>query len=113
LPLLLKYDNKNESFENVIKNNMNVLMNMFDNQDLSLTEINHSLKLPRINNTLIYQQKIILNNDLEKSIFMENEKNCVTSVMDNSNANSNIYDLSNFDITFSNVREGYRISNFH
>ncbi|OUM56381.1 hypothetical protein PIROE2DRAFT_19030, partial [Piromyces sp. E2] len=96
-PILLKFEeNDNHSFVEVIKENMTTLMNMYNYQDLSLSELTKCLKLKNVNNTFIYQPKSIINStsSLNKSIF------------DNGDINEEIQSLyedngSKFDITFN------------
>ncbi|ORX77432.1 acetyl-CoA synthetase-like protein [Anaeromyces robustus] len=69
LPILLKYENENEKFIDIIKRNMNLLVNIYDNQDISLSDITKALKLPNINNAFVYQPNIKNVKNIENNIF--------------------------------------------
>eukprot|EP00833_Pecoramyces_ruminatium_P010313 jgi/Orpsp1_1/1184345/evm.model.c7180000089162.2 len=57
LPLLLKYENEEKSFIEIIKENMETLANIYNNQDISFAELTEILKLKKINNSFIFQPK--------------------------------------------------------
>ncbi|ORX85151.1 CoA-dependent acyltransferase [Neocallimastix californiae] len=95
-PILLKFDNSEVSFEEILKENMNVLMNVYKNNDLSFSELKQKLNLKSINNTFIFQPKAIVNPLLMKdypSIFNEEEYQESLSLYENNN--------SKFDIAFT------------
>jgi len=59
LPLLLKYNNEETKF----KENMELLGNIYSNQDISFAELTDNLKLKKINNLFIFQPYISNKND--------------------------------------------------
>ena len=90
LSILLKYNRKEEkAFTQIIKNNMNLLLDVYNNQDLSFAELSNNLKLMNINNLFIFQP---YSNDLfsdkqsSKSLFTDYKCN---------------YNNTDFDLTFS------------
>ncbi|OUM56389.1 hypothetical protein PIROE2DRAFT_19018, partial [Piromyces sp. E2] len=101
-PILLKFkENDKHSFVELIKENMSTLMNMYNYQDLSLSELTKSLKLKNVNNTFIYQPKSIMNISSSLS----------ESIIDNRGGNDeemfSVYEDngSKFDITFNLVEK--------
>eukprot|EP00833_Pecoramyces_ruminatium_P012342 jgi/Orpsp1_1/1186374/evm.model.d7180000050088.1 len=100
LPVLLNYDKENESFINLIKENMNTLMEIFSNQNLSLAELTNKLKLKKINNSFVYQPKLSTNeNENENKI---DKEECLEILFKNDGNNNNIKNIiSKFDISFS------------
>eukprot|EP00833_Pecoramyces_ruminatium_P018146 jgi/Orpsp1_1/1192178/evm.model.d7180000091148.1 len=105
LPLLLKYNNGENRFIEIIKSNMEMLNNIYKNQDISFAELTESLKLKKMNNSFIFQPNISNQNDgnQDKSIFStfesneEIEKNLLSGI-ENALRNNN---KSKFGITFS------------
>eukprot|EP00833_Pecoramyces_ruminatium_P011739 jgi/Orpsp1_1/1185771/evm.model.c7180000095173.1 len=105
LPLLLKYNNGENRFIEIIKSNMEILNNIYKNQDISFAELTESLKLKKMNNSFIFQPNISNQNDgkQDKSIFStfesneEIEKNLLSGI-ENTLRNNN---KSKFDITFN------------
>ncbi|ORX65549.1 AMP-binding-domain-containing protein, partial [Anaeromyces robustus] len=69
LPILLKYENENEKFIDIIKRNMNLLVNIYDNQDISLSDITKALKLPNVNNAFVYQPNTKNVKNIDNNIF--------------------------------------------
>eukprot|EP00833_Pecoramyces_ruminatium_P014529 jgi/Orpsp1_1/1188561/evm.model.d7180000065743.1 len=117
LPLLLKYNNGENRFIEIIKSNMEMLNNIYKNQDISFAELTESLKLKKMNNSFIFQPNISNQNDgnQDKSIFStfesneEIEKNLLSGI-ENALRNNN---KSKFDITFNiteNKNDEYIIS---
>ncbi|ORX76328.1 acetyl-CoA synthetase-like protein [Anaeromyces robustus] len=112
-PILLKYNKDNISFLDVIKENMKLLMELYNNQDISFSELINTLKLKKVNNSFIFQPKsIIENNDSNKSIFSKEDTQKMYSLYEESNE----FQLDNdnttkFDITFNVIEneEGYLI----
>eukprot|EP00833_Pecoramyces_ruminatium_P011378 jgi/Orpsp1_1/1185410/evm.model.c7180000093630.1 len=105
LPLLLKYNNEENKFIKIIKENMEILNNIYNNQDISFAELTEILKLKKINNSFIFQPHIS-NNDNKignKSIFRndfedENIKLNLFNEIKNTVKQNN---KSKFDITFN------------
>eukprot|EP00833_Pecoramyces_ruminatium_P005141 jgi/Orpsp1_1/1179173/evm.model.c7180000068307.1 len=105
LPLLLKYNNEENRFIEIIKENMETLVNIYNNQDISFSELTEILKLKKINNSFIFQPHIS-NNDNKignKSIFRndfedENIKLNLFNEIKNTVKQNN---KSKFDITFN------------
>eukprot|EP00833_Pecoramyces_ruminatium_P010616 jgi/Orpsp1_1/1184648/evm.model.c7180000090388.2 len=103
LPLLLKYDNNNEiPFINIIKKNMEILNNIYNNQCISIAELTNDLKLKRINNSFIYQPGISSNklNKNEKFIFNINDEDNNLDYIYNENNLFIKNNKSKFDISF-------------
>eukprot|EP00833_Pecoramyces_ruminatium_P004094 jgi/Orpsp1_1/1178126/evm.model.c7180000064162.1 len=105
LPLLLKYNNEENRFIEIIKENMETLVNIYNNQDISFAELTESLKLKKMNNSFIFQPNISNQNDVNQdksifSIFESNEdmKLNLLSGIENTLRNNN---KSKFDITFN------------
>eukprot|EP00833_Pecoramyces_ruminatium_P014162 jgi/Orpsp1_1/1188194/evm.model.d7180000063111.1 len=71
LPLLLKYNNEENRFIEIIKENMEMLNNIYKNQDISFAELTENLKLKKMNNSFIFQPNISNRNvgNQDKSIF--------------------------------------------
>ncbi|OUM58101.1 hypothetical protein PIROE2DRAFT_16713 [Piromyces sp. E2] len=101
-PILLKYEeNDKHSLIECMKENMNILVNMYSNQDLSLSEIAKSLKLKKLNNIFIYQPKSIVNvsSSVNNSIIENNEENneILSSYLEM------IRNINNFENKLSNI----------
>eukprot|EP00833_Pecoramyces_ruminatium_P018141 jgi/Orpsp1_1/1192173/evm.model.d7180000091119.1 len=117
LPLLLKYNNEENRFIEIIKENMEMLNNIYKNQDISFAELTESLKLKKMNNSFIFQPNISNQNDenQDKSIFSsfeDNENMKLNSLSGIENALNN-NNKSKFDITFNiieNKNNEYLIS---
>eukprot|EP00833_Pecoramyces_ruminatium_P018330 jgi/Orpsp1_1/1192362/evm.model.d7180000092627.1 len=117
LPLLLKYNNEENKFIEIIKENMEMLNNIYKNQDISFAELTEILKLKKINNSFIFQPNISNQNDenQDKSIFSTFESNediklNLLSGIENTLRNNK---KSKFDITFNiteNKNDEYIIS---
>eukprot|EP00833_Pecoramyces_ruminatium_P011935 jgi/Orpsp1_1/1185967/evm.model.c7180000096256.2 len=117
LPLLLKYTNEENKFIEIIKENMEMLNNIYKNQDISFAELTEILKLKKMNNSFIFQPYISneSNENQNKSIFRisncedENMKlnlfNEIQNVLDQNNK-------SKFEISFSVIenKNDYLIS---
>eukprot|EP00833_Pecoramyces_ruminatium_P014601 jgi/Orpsp1_1/1188633/evm.model.d7180000066191.1 len=58
LPLLLKYENEERRFVEIVKENMELLNNIYKNQDISFAELIECLKLKKVNNSFIFQPRI-------------------------------------------------------
>ncbi|OUM56390.1 hypothetical protein PIROE2DRAFT_19017, partial [Piromyces sp. E2] len=100
-PLLLKYEKTDKhSFVKVIKENMSLLLGMYSNQDLSLSELTKSLKLKKLNNIFIYQPKSIVNSSSSNN----------NSIIENDTQNEEVLSLfednsSKFDIAFNLIEK--------
>ncbi|ORX86146.1 hypothetical protein BCR32DRAFT_241286 [Anaeromyces robustus] len=113
-PILLKYDKENISFLDVFKENMEKLMELYNNQDISFSKLVNTLKLKKVNNTFIFQSKsIIENNYSDKSIFSNEGSIKLYTLYEESNEfqlrdNKDI----KFDISLSIIEtdEGYLLS---
>eukprot|EP00833_Pecoramyces_ruminatium_P009996 jgi/Orpsp1_1/1184028/evm.model.c7180000087718.1 len=117
LPLLLKYTNEENKFIEIIKENMEMLNNIYKNQDISFSELTEILKLKKMNNSFIFQPYISneSNENPNKSIFRisncedENMKlnlfNEIQNALDQNNK-------SKFEISFSVIenKNDYLIS---
>eukprot|EP00833_Pecoramyces_ruminatium_P013313 jgi/Orpsp1_1/1187345/evm.model.d7180000057042.1 len=116
LPLLLKYTNDENRFIETIKENMELLENIYNHQDISFAELAEILKLKKVNNSFIFQpkiskEKIILQNSSIFYIDDENKKKNINSLfrMENLIKQEN---GSKFDISFNILenKENYLIS---
>eukprot|EP00833_Pecoramyces_ruminatium_P006837 jgi/Orpsp1_1/1180869/evm.model.c7180000074932.1 len=98
LPLLLKYENGERKFIEIINENIEILNNIYKNQDMSYAELIDCLKLKKVNNSFIFQPHISneYNGKQNKSIFNINENN-INEIENILKQNNN----SKFDITFS------------
>ncbi|OUM63753.1 hypothetical protein PIROE2DRAFT_9693, partial [Piromyces sp. E2] len=106
-PILLKYKNENETFIEKMKQNMNYLMNIYSNQDVSFSQLIKELKLERVNNLFVYQPREVLINDDEGSIFSKN--NSEEDILNLGNKNNN----TKFDFMFTvheNKTQNYYIT---
>jgi len=60
-------------FTKMIGRTTNTLMNIYNNQEKSFSDLYNILKLKKVNNVFVYQPKIIiniLNSELNESIFL-------------------------------------------
>ncbi|OUM65645.1 hypothetical protein PIROE2DRAFT_7312, partial [Piromyces sp. E2] len=90
-PILLKYNKIEKSFIEIMKENMNILIDVYNNIDLSLVEIIKALKLKKVNNGIIYQPYIKSErND-------KNENYSYIFADDNNNSNNNNNNNNNDD----------------
>eukprot|EP00833_Pecoramyces_ruminatium_P001959 jgi/Orpsp1_1/1175991/evm.model.c7180000055986.1 len=100
-PIILKFDNDDCSFNELLKENMDYLLNVYNNQDISFSELKNKLNLKNINNTFIYQPKSLIDSSStnNNSIFSDKAlDNKFYSLYENNN--------SKFDITFSIIEDG-------
>jgi len=115
LPLLLKYNKDEISFLDIVKENMEVLIKVYNNQDISFSELITNLKLKKVNNCFVFQPNVSNRNMSEEN----NSLNSLFNLMDYDNdtlyereneINKNIN--SKFDITFNVVEneKDYMIS---
>eukprot|EP00833_Pecoramyces_ruminatium_P009660 jgi/Orpsp1_1/1183692/evm.model.c7180000086304.1 len=116
LPLLLKYNNEENKFIKIIKENMEILNNIYNNQDISFAELTEILKLKKMNNSFIFQPYISNENNenQNKSIFRikcedENMKLNLFDEIQNALDQNN---KSKFEISFSVIenKNDYLIS---
>ncbi|OUM56368.1 hypothetical protein PIROE2DRAFT_19048, partial [Piromyces sp. E2] len=111
LPILLKFDKEDETMLDIIKENMNLLIDVYNNQDISFSELSKSLKLENVNNGFVYQpnksMKELMSNT---SIFDEDIYNSEIEDINNSLMEEN--GISKFDISFNLVEndENYSVS---
>eukprot|EP00833_Pecoramyces_ruminatium_P014911 jgi/Orpsp1_1/1188943/evm.model.d7180000068412.1 len=98
LPILLKYEN--ETFIDNLKKNMDLLINIYDYQDISSYELNNLLELKKINNSFVYQPyRISESNNINKNQSIFNIKNeNPMSFLNKINGNVN---LAKFDLLFN------------
>ncbi|ORX81926.1 acetyl-CoA synthetase-like protein [Anaeromyces robustus] len=99
-PILLKYDNEENTFLDIIKQNKNILVDIYNNQDLSFSELSSSLKLVNVNNSFVYQPKTIVENSIENTLFSENDNEDIFLTSDNQNE-LNKNNTSKFDISLN------------
>ncbi|ORX39533.1 acetyl-CoA synthetase-like protein [Piromyces finnis] len=117
-PILLNYENADETFLNLIKENTNLLMDIYDKQDVSFSELKRELKLKNLNNAFVFQSRIIFENGNNNTIFKKENINEIYTIYENSNTESNTNGIVvqensyKFDITFNVVenQENYLIS---
>eukprot|EP00833_Pecoramyces_ruminatium_P016004 jgi/Orpsp1_1/1190036/evm.model.d7180000076258.1 len=104
LPLLLKYNNENEDilFKDIIKDNMKLLIDIYNNQNVSFSELTNLLKLKKLNNCFIYQPKSITENANDKCVIklFNNDNNDTFSIFGNKNKLDKEIGTK-FDITFN------------
>ncbi|OUM64955.1 hypothetical protein PIROE2DRAFT_8098, partial [Piromyces sp. E2] len=102
-PILLKYNNENISFNEQIKNTMNILMDLYNTLDISYSELIKELKLKNVNNSFSYQPKSIIKNKEYDNLLNVNEVNDELSLfLSNYKSNNQI---SKFDISFDIIED--------
>eukprot|EP00833_Pecoramyces_ruminatium_P013045 jgi/Orpsp1_1/1187077/evm.model.d7180000055271.1 len=113
-PILLKYNQTNGSFLDIIKENMENLIKLYNNQDISFSELTNTLKLKKVNNAFVFQPKIIVENDYtDESIFLKEENDKIYSVYESINElQLNKYNKARFDIAFNAIEsdDGYLLT---
>eukprot|EP00833_Pecoramyces_ruminatium_P016502 jgi/Orpsp1_1/1190534/evm.model.d7180000079588.1 len=100
LPILLKYEN--ETFIENLKKNMDILINIYDHQDISSFELINLLELKKINNSFVYQPYRYFDKneiDYEKSILNTGNENPMSFI----NKIGNNTNLAKFDLLFNVV----------
>ena len=112
----MKYQNDDISFTEIIKENMNKLVEIYNNQEISFSELNSKLKLKKLNNTFVFQPKGIIHDNCSNSIFENDSSDRIMNTIIDNTYTEELVDNDNrqtkFDITF-NVAEredGYMIS---
>jgi len=113
LPLLLKYNNDDIPFIDVIKENMKILVNVFSNQNVSFSRLNDILKLKKVNNSFIFQPRA-LSQIIEYEINNnESSQSSVSSIISIEEMDENLFSVyanqnelnknvdSKFDMLFS------------
>jgi len=92
LPIILKYNDSKDSLESVMKSNTNVLIDLYDNKDISFSHLMKLLKLKSVNNLFDFQPKQLLHENSSHSIF--NDEIDETFYYDNNNKNMSKFNLS-------------------
>ena len=95
---------------------MNKLVEIYNNQEISFSELNSKLKLKKLNNTFVFQPKGIIHDNCSNSIFENDSSDRIMNTIIDNTYTEELVDNDNrqtkFDITF-NVAEredGYMIS---
>eukprot|EP00833_Pecoramyces_ruminatium_P016273 jgi/Orpsp1_1/1190305/evm.model.d7180000078131.1 len=107
LPLLLKYNEEEKRFIEIIKENMEMLNNIYRHQDISFAELTEILKLKNMNNSFIFQPNISNksngNGNQNKSIFSTFEDNGSMKLKSLSGIENSLRtnNKSKFNITFN------------
>ncbi|ORX77296.1 hypothetical protein BCR32DRAFT_248062 [Anaeromyces robustus] len=71
--ILLTYKNNESTFIDTIKQNINYLMEMYNNQYISFSELSKLLKLKKVNNSFVYQLILHLTKmEIKKYLIYEN-----------------------------------------
>eukprot|EP00833_Pecoramyces_ruminatium_P017369 jgi/Orpsp1_1/1191401/evm.model.d7180000085497.1 len=112
-PILLSFDNKDKTFLEFIQETMIKLLNVYSNQDISMSKLTNLLKLKKVNNNFIFQPYSFY--DLssmfkESDIFLnEYDYNEVNNLFRSTNELFN--NQSKFNITFTvyEKKENYKI----
>eukprot|EP00833_Pecoramyces_ruminatium_P018245 jgi/Orpsp1_1/1192277/evm.model.d7180000091961.1 len=104
-PVILRYNNETQkekqSIQQIIAETDNLLYDIYNNQDISFSELSSTLKLKKVNNSFIFQPKSLFKNYKNNSIFTnEGLQNSFTLSKDNDINKLNISNNSKFDITF-------------
>eukprot|EP00833_Pecoramyces_ruminatium_P018515 jgi/Orpsp1_1/1192547/evm.model.d7180000094124.1 len=76
-PFLLNYDDEEISFLDIIKKNMDLLLNVYNNKNLSFSEISKRIKMKNLNNIFIFQPKFLFNQSSENmnnSIYIDEDE---------------------------------------
>eukprot|EP00833_Pecoramyces_ruminatium_P010267 jgi/Orpsp1_1/1184299/evm.model.c7180000088989.1 len=114
LPLLLKFHDEEKQFIEIIKNNMEMLVNIYKHQDISFAELIENLKLKKVNNSFVFQPNVSNKNNEEKNktIFDTNNNINLNSLSEIENELKQNNNNSKFDISFNVVEneEDYLIS---
>ncbi|OUM63752.1 hypothetical protein PIROE2DRAFT_9692, partial [Piromyces sp. E2] len=87
-PILLKYNNENESFIDIMKHSLSDLMN-YSSQSISFSEIINTLKLEKVNNLFIYEYNELFISE-EESKLTQNEIDFMFIVNEGNNDDYNI-----------------------
>eukprot|EP00833_Pecoramyces_ruminatium_P012258 jgi/Orpsp1_1/1186290/evm.model.d7180000049478.1 len=82
-PVLLQYGDEDCNFAELIKNNMKKLIEIYNNQEISFSELVNKLKLEKVNNTFVFQAKGIIQENENNNIFDEEDENDIYTVIDN------------------------------
>eukprot|EP00833_Pecoramyces_ruminatium_P001369 jgi/Orpsp1_1/1175401/evm.model.c7180000053703.1 len=102
-PVLLKYGEENISFSDIIKGSMNKLIEIYNNQEVSFSELVSKLKLEKVNNTFVFQARGIIQENENSNLFDDENGNDFYTVMDN--YSNELMDENSkeakFDITFN------------
>ncbi|OUM57547.1 hypothetical protein PIROE2DRAFT_17434 [Piromyces sp. E2] len=105
-PLLLNYVNEDNSLEETIKRNMTTIIDIYDHQDLSFSELTGELNLKKMNNAFIYQPKSVVQNNIDKfTILDNNDTNSSMNIVNFEMNNDNNSDMSKFEILFYLVED--------
>eukprot|EP00833_Pecoramyces_ruminatium_P016462 jgi/Orpsp1_1/1190494/evm.model.d7180000079368.1 len=114
LPLLLKFHDEEKQFIEIIKENMEMLVDIYKYQDISFAELIENLKLKKVNNSFVFQPNVSNKNNEEKNktIFDTNNNMNLNSLYSIENTLNSSNNNSKFDITFNVVEneEDYLIS---
>ncbi|OUM66075.1 hypothetical protein PIROE2DRAFT_6786 [Piromyces sp. E2] len=117
LPLLLKFNNENEnsSFKVIIQDNMKLLIDIYNNQNVSLSELTNQLKLKKLNNSFVYQPKSISENATKNNkcairLFNDDDHDAFSILGNKNDLNKEIG--TKFDITFNVIEndENYLVN---
>lgn len=109
-PILLKYNDLSTSFIDIIKKNKNLLIDIYNNQDVSFSELSNSLKLINVNNLFVFLT--IVESNINNTLSSENNNNDnlfeMNELLEELNKNNN----SKFDILLIvyEREDGYSLS---
>ncbi|OUM58758.1 hypothetical protein PIROE2DRAFT_15886 [Piromyces sp. E2] len=111
-PVLLNYENEECSLVDSIENNMKTLIDIYDHQDLSFSELLTELNLKKINNAFIYQPRSIIQDNMNKFTIFDNKKDNSSMNIINFEKNDENSNLSKFELSLSIIEENnyYSIS---
>ncbi|OUM58757.1 hypothetical protein PIROE2DRAFT_15885, partial [Piromyces sp. E2] len=111
-PLLLNYENEDYSLVETIKRNMTTVIDIYDHQDLSFSELTGELNLKKINNAFIYQPKSVVQDDMNKFAILDNNDISHSMNIINFEKNNDNSNMSKFEILFYLVenKDYYSIS---
>ncbi|ORX63769.1 acetyl-CoA synthetase-like protein [Anaeromyces robustus] len=99
-PILLKYNKDEDTLLDIIKKNMEIIADIYNNRDFSFYELFKSLNLENVNNTFIFQPRILMQHTPGDSIFDSTDDKSMFSETENPNhfvQNK----ISRYDIVFS------------
>eukprot|EP00833_Pecoramyces_ruminatium_P013057 jgi/Orpsp1_1/1187089/evm.model.d7180000055325.1 len=97
-PVILNFNDSYRSLTDTINENAEILFNIYENQDISFSELSSLLKLKTNNNSFIFQPKSITKYNSNNEIFAE--KNRFVYSMMNSQSQTDNKNYSKFDILF-------------
>ncbi|OUM58760.1 hypothetical protein PIROE2DRAFT_15888, partial [Piromyces sp. E2] len=98
-PIILNYESTEDSFMKTIKKNMNTLMDVYDHQNLSFSELINELKLKKVDNAFVFN-KMTVKNTIKNDLFLESDSSDIYSIYGHLNKYHKLNN-SKFDISLT------------